>query len=89
MHIDKTMQCVQNFKGAKTEVIISSPKSKCSIREIPVPQFIVDLIIENDLYKRNAYLLTGETTRFIEHENQKINSIKLPLSAISKMSLSI
>lgn len=89
MHIDKTMQCVQNFKGVKTEVIISSPKSKCSIREIPVPQFIVDLIIENDLYKRNAYLLTGETARFIGHENQKINSIKLPLSAISKISLSI
>ena len=68
MHIDKTMQRVQNFKGAKnkTDIIISSPKSECSIREIPVPQFIIDLIIENDLYKRNAYLLTGEATRFIE-----------------------
>lgn len=68
MHIDKTMQRIQNFKGAKnkTDIIISSPKSECSIREIPVPQFIIDLIIENDLYKKNAYLLTGEATRFIE-----------------------
>ena len=68
MHIDKTMQRIQNFKGDKnkTDIIISSPKSECSIREIPVPQFIIDLIIENDLYKRNAYLLTGEATRFIE-----------------------
>lgn len=68
MHIDKTMQRIQNFKGEKnkTDIIISSPKSECSIREIPVPQFIIDLIIDNDLYKRNAYLLTGEATRFIE-----------------------
>ena len=68
MYIDKTMQRIQNFKGDKnkTDIIISSPKSECSIREIPVPQFIIDLIIENDLYKRNAYLLTGESTRFIE-----------------------
>jgi len=68
LHIDKTMQRIQNFKGTKnkTDIIISSPKSECSIREIPVPQFIINLITENDLYKKNAYLLTGETTRFIE-----------------------
>ena len=68
MHINKTMQRIQNFKGDKnkTEIIISSPKSECSIREIPVPQFIIDLIIKNDLYKRDAYLLTGEVVRFIE-----------------------
>ena len=68
MHIDKTMQRIQNFKGnaKKTDVIISSPKSECSIREIPVPHFIIDLIIKNNLYKKDAYLLTGETNRFIE-----------------------
>ena len=68
MHIDKTMQRIQNFKGDKnkTDVIISSPKSEYSIREIPVPQFIIDLIIKNDLYRRDAYLLTGEVARFIE-----------------------
>ena len=68
MHIDKTMQRIQNFKGAKnkTDIIISSPKSEFSIREIPVPQFIIDLIIKNDLYKRDAYLLTGEVAKFIE-----------------------
>lgn len=68
MHIDETMQRIQNFKGdkKKTDVIISSPKSECSIREIPVPQFIIDLIIKNDLYRRDAYLLTGEVARFIE-----------------------
>ncbi len=68
MHIDKTMQRIQNFKGDrnKTDILISPPKSECSIREIPIPPFIVELIIKNDLYKRDAYLLTGEVTKFIE-----------------------
>ena len=66
--IDKTMQRIQNFKGDKnkTEILISSPKSECSLREIPIPRFILDLIIVNGLYKKDAYLLTGEVDRFIE-----------------------
>lgn len=68
MLIDKTMQRIQNFKGEKnkTDIMISSPKSECSIREIPVPQFILDIITKNDLYRRDAYLLTGDVMRFIE-----------------------
>ena len=68
MHINKTMQRIQNFKGAKykTDIIISSPKSECSIREIPIPQFILDLVTKYDFYKRDAYLLTGEVDKFIE-----------------------
>ena len=68
MNIDKTMQRIQNFKGdkKKTDIVISSPKSECSIREIPIPSFIIDLIIKNNLYKKDAYLLTGEASRFIE-----------------------
>ena len=66
--IDKTMQRIQNFKGDKnkTEILISSPKSECSLREIPIPRFILDLILVNGLYKKDAYLLTGEVDRFIE-----------------------
>ena len=56
----------QKYDKNKTDVLISSPKSESSIREIPVPQFIIDLIIKNDLYRRDAYLLTGEVSRFIE-----------------------
>ena len=68
MHIGKTMQRIQNFKGGKnkTDIIISSPKSRCSVRDIPIPGFILNLITENDLYKRDAYLLTGEIDKFIE-----------------------
>lgn len=68
MHIDKTMQRIQNFRGEKnkTDILISSPKSESSIREIPIPQFIVDLIIQNGLYKKDAFLLTGDITKFME-----------------------
>lgn len=66
--IDKTMQRIQNFKGCKnkTDIIISSPKSDCSIREIPIPQFIIDIILENNLYQKDAYILTGQKDKFIE-----------------------
>ena len=40
--------------------MISSPKSECSIRVIPIPQFILDIITKEDLYRRDAYLLTRE-----------------------------
>lgn len=68
LRIDKTMQRIQNFNGNsnKTDIIISSPKSTCSLREIPIPQSVVDIIIENKLYSKSSYILTGEKDRYIE-----------------------
>lgn len=68
LRIDKTMQRIQNFNGKsnKTDIIISSPKSSCSLREIPIPQSLVNIIIENELYRKSSYLLTGEKDRYIE-----------------------
>ena len=68
LRIDKTMQRIQNFNGKsnKTDIIISSPKSSCSLREIPIPQSLVNIIIENELYSKSSYLLTGEKDRYIE-----------------------
>ena len=68
INISKTMQRIQNFNEttSKTDIVISSPKSESSIREIPIPQFITDIIINNNLYKENAFILTGNSTRFIE-----------------------
>lgn len=68
LRINKTMQRIQNFNGNanKTDIIISSPKSSCSFREIPIPQSVVNIIIENGWYKESAYILTGEKDRYIE-----------------------
>ena len=50
--------------GKKTEVLISSPKSPSSIRHIPIPDEIYDMLKEMTT-QPNAYLLTG-STKFME-----------------------
>lgn len=68
LYIRKTMQRVQLADGGaarKTRVIVTEPKSQCSIREIPLPAFLVD-------YARQLtgngqeYILTGDKERFVE-----------------------
>ena len=61
IHVDATMQRlgVENDK-AKTKVIITDPKSKCSVRDIPVPERIM-LICRHYYYNMpgDSYILTG------------------------------
>lgn len=69
VHIRKTMQRVQNFaplKETKTDVIISTPKSKSSVRDIPMPEFLITAITKNNMYVPKAYLLTGELHSYVE-----------------------
>lgn len=50
----------------KTEIIIDDPKSASSIREIPIPNFIINLLINfSKDVEPNNFLLTG-TNKFIE-----------------------
>lgn len=68
LKVRKTMQRVQETEiGAihKTKIIITEPKSKCSIREIPLPAFIVDMARQFSA-PAQAFVLTGDTKRFIE-----------------------
>lgn len=67
VHIRKTMQRVQSLsenKGTKTEVIITSPKSKSSVRDIPLPAFIIQNI--ENLYVPKAFLLSGDSSHYVE-----------------------
>lgn len=62
------MQRIQNTNidaEAKTKVIITEPKSQCSIREIPLPQFIINIARQ---FQNNpqAYILSGEETKYVE-----------------------
>lgn len=66
--VRKTMQRVRNIDaatGSKTKIIITKPKSQCSIREIPLPPFLVDIVL---LFQANpdAYILTGAAHRYME-----------------------
>lgn len=67
IHINKTMQRVQLHDGSpqKTKVIISSPKSDSSNREIPIPNEIFRLL----LVKRqpnNRFFLTAKERKYME-----------------------
>lgn len=68
LKVRKTMQRIQNIDAGaatKTRVIITEPKSQCSIRDIPLPQFIVE-IAERFADHPKAFLLSGDKYRYIE-----------------------
>ena len=50
---------------AKTKVIITEPKSKCSVRDIPLPDFIVE-IAKQFQNTSQAFILTGKNYKYIE-----------------------
>lgn len=67
IRITKTMQRLQTFsdESEKTEIVITEPKSYSSLREIPIPDFIMDIILTFN-FKTNAYILTGKCDKFVE-----------------------
>lgn len=67
LHIHQTMQRIQISDGSpsKTKVVILPPKSNCSIRDIPIPDEMLQTLLpyqEED----EKYLLTGMEHLFIE-----------------------
>lgn len=68
LKVRKTMQRIQDTSinaATKTKVIISEPKSQCSVRDIPLPQFIVE-IAEKFADHPKAFILSGDRDRYIE-----------------------
>ena len=71
LKIDKTMQRLQcDNQKRKTEIVISEPKSSCSIRLIPLPDFVIKELIkfrDND----NNYILSMDNKKFIEQRTMQ------------------
>ena len=68
LKIRKTMQRIQETDSDaihKTKVIITTPKSKCSVRSIPLPSFISD-IAKQFAASPQAFILTGDPEHFVE-----------------------
>lgn len=67
IHIHQTMQRLQssNQNGKKTEVVVSTPKSECSIRLIPLPDDMASIISASVPVKK-GFFLTSDECRFIE-----------------------
>lgn len=69
LQIRCTMQRLQNVEGnqkEKTKILITEPKSRASVREIPIPEFLLERLKILKNAPKQAYVLTGETERYIE-----------------------
>lgn len=67
LYVHQTMQRLQtmNEEKSKTRIMISTPKSKCSIRKIPIPNNL--LCVLQEMQKENeAYILTGMINNYME-----------------------
>lgn len=64
IYINKTMQRVRVEGGTKTKILVTAPKSKSSVRTIPLP----DEIFDRDRMEHHggAFLLTGSAMHFVE-----------------------
>lgn len=64
LSVRKTLQRVQTFasekSAPKTRIVIETPKSLCSVREIPLPDFLIPIL--KKFRTENAYVLTGRKT---------------------------
>lgn len=68
LSIRETMQRIKNVSnsdGSKTHITITSPKSACSIRDIPLPLFLIELAKDLESSPK-SFVLTGSKTKFIE-----------------------
>lgn len=67
IYIHHTLQRIQTHQdhGGKTKVVTTTPKSACSIRRIPLPDEISDILVSNQK-SSSGYLLTNDDFKFIE-----------------------
>lgn len=80
MHVHHTMQRIQTHSGAqKTRVVVTTPKSACSIRTIPIPDTLFAVIGEK-YSTGKGYFLTNSENRIIEPRNMQ-NHFKSALSS--------
>lgn len=66
VHIHQTMQRIQiDETENKTKIIITTPKSTCSIRTIPLPDELIS-VLKTVRGSASGYFLTGSDKRWIE-----------------------
>lgn len=67
LYVHQTLQRVQcsDLSGQKTKIVITTPKSRCSIRTIPLPDCLMNVLQKHE-HTSAGYLLTGKNGSFIE-----------------------
>ena len=65
--VKRTVQRVYVGKNRKSRLIVTTPKSRKSIRKIPISKFILNKLRKYSmLYPSDCFVLTGERSRFLE-----------------------
>ena len=72
IYVHQTMQRLQCMESGerKTQILISNPKSDSSVRWIPIPDSLFNLICQYK-FPENAYFLTGTSKQYIEPRNMQ------------------
>ncbi|MEY8515464.1 tyrosine-type recombinase/integrase [Lachnospiraceae bacterium 29-84] len=71
LYVHKTMQRIQigntgaGDRSARTKIIVTKPKSRCSIRTIPLPEKLVQILQSIEI-TRDGYFLTGSNAKWVE-----------------------
>lgn len=67
IYVHQTMQRIQTdcYPERKTKVIVSTPKSSCSIRRIPISDDLTRIISDFG-GRKNGYVLTGSEKKYVE-----------------------
>lgn len=79
LQIRYTLQRIPNLDyekdkagSTKTKIIVTSPKSGCSNRDIPLPVFLIERIRKISHESGDAFFLTGSSESFIEPRSMNI-----------------
>lgn len=67
LYVHQTLQRIQDNSGSgkKTRVVLTTPKSACSIRTIPVPEPLIRILGDYQTSEK-GYLLTNSESCFVE-----------------------
>lgn len=79
MRVDCSMQRIQNMTDntePKTQIIIAKPKSLSSVREIPLPEFIISYLKRHQC-PENEFFLTGQKDYFLEPRTMQYHLHKI------------
>jgi len=67
IYVHQTLQRIQDRTDStrKTRVVLTTPKSACSIRTIPIPEPLIKILIDYKTSMR-GFLLTNSESKFVE-----------------------
>lgn len=85
IRVHQTLQRIQDRSNgsSKTKIIITTPKSSCSIRTIPIPDNLIKLM-KNYQTSKTGYFLTNSNEKYLEPRNMQYHfKIALKKSSVA------